>query len=325
MQRAVALDPASRPLRNDLGLAYATLGQIFQRTLRLRDAADLYRRALDIREGLVNENPDNTTYRHNLLVNYGNLGDVLASQPWQNLGDTSGAIAVLEKAAALAELSRRTDPADRGASFDFVNAKCRLGLAMTEDPARLDAALANYAEAARLTKELRAQDPKRYAYAQFDGLLEWRSGQTLLLLGRSDAAAKRFEAAQTIAAGWLGTSGATLRPLYVRSTAALATVRAQAGDVQCGRACSRCGARARAAAAGTDQRRCARLSVGGSRLSRDCQAHAGEPAGDARGSGPSSREERGAAANRSRRPPKSSRGGNGSCATSKPSSPLVSG
>jgi tetratricopeptide (TPR) repeat protein len=233
-ERAVALDPASRPLRSDLGLAYATLGQILQRTLKLRDAADLHRRAIDIREGLVNENPDNTTYRHNLLVNYGNLADVLASAPWQNLGDTSGAIALLEKAAALAELSRRADPADRGASFDLVNAKYRLGLTMTEDPTRLDAALANYAEAARLTKELRAQDPKRYVYAQFDGLLEWRSGLTLLLLGRSDAAAKRFEAAQTIAADWLGTSGATLRPLYVRSTAALATVRAQAGDVRAG-------------------------------------------------------------------------------------------
>jgi tetratricopeptide (TPR) repeat protein len=194
----------------------------------------LHRRALDIREGLVNENPDNTTYRHNLLVNYGNLADVLASAPWQNLGDASGAIASLEKAAALAELSRRTDPADRGASFDLVNAKYRLGLAMTEDPARLDAALANYAEAARLTTELRAQDPKRFVYTQFDGLLEWRSGQALLLLRRSDAAAKRFEAARTIAAGWLGRSGATLRPLYVRSTAALATLRAQAGDVRAG-------------------------------------------------------------------------------------------
>jgi len=233
-QRAVAMDATSRALRDDLGLAYATLGQSFHRTLRLREAADLYRQALDIREGLVKENPDNTAYRHNLLVNYGNLADVLASQPWQNLGDTSGAIVMLEKAAALAELSRRTDPSDRGASFDLVNAKYRLGLAMTDDPSRLDAALANYAEAARLTKELRAQDPKRFVYTQFDGLLEWRSGQALLLLGRPDAAAKRFDAARTIAAGWLGTSGATLRSLYVRSTAALAALRAQAGDIRAG-------------------------------------------------------------------------------------------
>jgi tetratricopeptide (TPR) repeat protein len=62
-ERAVALDPVSRALRDDLGRATATLGQIFQRTFRLREAADLYRRAIDIREALVKEEPDNTNYR----------------------------------------------------------------------------------------------------------------------------------------------------------------------------------------------------------------------------------------------------------------------
>jgi tetratricopeptide (TPR) repeat protein len=232
VERALAMDPSSPALREDLGMAYNTLGQTLHLTGRLREAADLFRQAIEIREALAKHRPDDATLRRNLLVSYGNLADVLGSQPWDSLQDTEGAIAALEKATALAELGREKDPQDRRSWFDIVNARYRLGVMLKADPKRLDAALTNFAEAERLTKQLRAQDPKRLSYLQFDALLQWRTAQVLETLARPGDAARRFETARTIVEGWLtGSSAQTLGPIYVNCSAALAALRSKAGDV----------------------------------------------------------------------------------------------
>ena len=230
MQRAAEMDPASARFRDDLSLAYSALAQTLHQTGRMPEAANFYRSAVTIREALVKEAPDNATYRRNLLVGYGNLSSILAGRPWENLGDTAGAITALEKATALAEEGRQKDPADRRAWFDIVNAKYRLGSLLADEPRRRDAALETFADAERVTNSLRAEDPKRSSYVQYDGLIEWRTAQTLLAMGRLEEATRRFERARAISAEWMTDRSANLSSVYVRTTAALAELRAKAGD-----------------------------------------------------------------------------------------------
>ena len=233
IQRAIGLEPDNLELQEGLALAQTSLGQTLHLTDRLHEAADLFRSAIEIREMMAQKKPDDAVARRNLLVAYGTLADILGTQLWASLQDTAGAITALEKALALSEVGRQKDPVDRRAWFDIVNARYRLGAAMAEDPTRLESALENYAEAGRLTKQLHAEDPKRVQYAQFDALIEWRAGQVLELIGRPGDAAKGYEAARAIAVGWLkGPSGPNFGPSYVRSSAALAAIRAKAGDVQ---------------------------------------------------------------------------------------------
>ena len=229
--RALAIDPSNLAAREDLGGTYNTLGQTLHQTGRLREAADLFQKAVDIREEIAKTKPDDAVTRRNLIVSYGNLSDVLGAQMWTSLQDIDGAIAAIEKATALAEAGRQKDPVDRRGWFDVVNARYRLGLLLAQKPERIDSAIVNFEEARRLMNELRASDPKRFVYVQFATLLEWRTGQALEKSGQRAEAAKRYESARSISADWLkGPPSANLGITYARSTASLATFAAEAGD-----------------------------------------------------------------------------------------------
>jgi tetratricopeptide (TPR) repeat protein len=215
-----------------LAAAHNAFGSSLLATGRLADAAENYRTSVGIRESLVSRYPDNTEYRRNLAVSYGNLGDVLGSRVGENLGDEAGAAQAFEKALALAEYARTRDPNDRRARFDLANARIRLGAVLADaDPPQPAAALVYFDEADRLVSELLAQDASVAAYAFLDVVLQRRRGEMLPLAGRAPEAVRALERARESAARMLeGPNGPAARTQLVLATTRLAQLLAESGD-----------------------------------------------------------------------------------------------
>src|SRR5207247_1875397 len=102
----------NREYRDSLATAHNALGSTEQAAGQLQRAADSFRASIALRETLARDGTANADFRRNLMISYGNLADVLCIRPDQNLGDAAGALAALEKAAALAESARAEDPRD---------------------------------------------------------------------------------------------------------------------------------------------------------------------------------------------------------------------
>jgi tetratricopeptide (TPR) repeat protein len=229
--RLVQLAPADREVRDHMASAHNALGQVLEVLDRLEESAEQFRAGIAIREQLVADAPANVDYRRNLMIGYGNLGDVLGFLLGHNLGDIAGSEAAFERAAAIAEWAREHDPADRRASFDLVNAKLRLGTMIADNSPDLQNGLHQLQEADRVNAQLLAADPQSARYAYLAVAIDQSIGNTLLKLGQTADAVRRFEAARATAARLLnGPNSRAARSQYVRGGLHLALVRATAGD-----------------------------------------------------------------------------------------------
>ena len=226
-QRLLALAPADREYRDNTASAYNALGAALQFSGRLPEAIDLFRSGIRIREQLVAEDPDNSEWRRKLLVSYGDLGDVLGYQAGRNIGDTAGASAAFEKAAALAEWARAKDPHDRRAPFDLANAKLRLGTLEGENPRTAEDGLRDLEQAERITRQLAAEDPGSNRYRVLTVSAGLKIGETLGVLGRTDAAIERLETVRAAARALA--DGPFKQSSLVFSTLRLAEQQARAG------------------------------------------------------------------------------------------------
>jgi tetratricopeptide (TPR) repeat protein len=114
-------------------------------------------RAVQFLDRLAADAGDDDALKVELAEGYRRLGSVQGAAGVDNLGDTSGALASLEKAARLAEDARRADPAARLPLFAAVSTQSDLAL-VAHDAGRADAAAR--ADARRL--ELAAEIERRY-------------------------------------------------------------------------------------------------------------------------------------------------------------------
>ena len=226
-QRLLALAPGNREYRDNTASAYNALGATLQFSRRLPEAIGLFQSGIRIREQLVAEDPDNSEWRRKLLVSYGDLGDVLAYQPGSNIGDTAGALAAFDKAAALAEWARSKDPKDRRAPFDLANAKLRLGVVKSGDPRTAGAGLRDLEEAERVNGRLAIEDPASNRYRMLAVSLGLKIGEALGALGRTNAAIDRLEIERTHALAL--TDGSFKQDSLLFLTLRLAELDARAG------------------------------------------------------------------------------------------------
>ncbi|MGE0812481.1 MAG: protein kinase [Vicinamibacterales bacterium] len=230
-ERLVALDGGDARARDGLATALNALGSARLVSSRLGEAADAFRRGIEVREALVAASPRDVDLRRGLLVSYGNLGDVLAGRNGQNLGDVAGGSEALRRAADLAHGLLADDPADRRARFDVVNAELRVGGVLADAAGHHAEALPHFEETDRLNAGLLAEEPAsdRYGYLQL--VLDRRMGATLAALGRRTDAAARLRrvvaAAPRLAEG---PNGINAREQLVLSLAELAGVLAAGGD-----------------------------------------------------------------------------------------------
>jgi tetratricopeptide (TPR) repeat protein len=211
--------------------AHNALGQVLEVSDRLPESAEQFRAGIAIREQLVADAPDNVDYRHNLMIGYGNLGDVLGFLLGHNLGDVAGSQAAFKRAVAIAEWERQHDPADRRASFDLVNAKLRLGNMIVDNSPQLEEGLRQLQEADRVNARLLAADPQSARYAYLAVTIDHSIGNTLLKLGQKAEAVRRFESARAAAGRLLnGPTSRSARSQYIRLGLHLALARATTGD-----------------------------------------------------------------------------------------------
>jgi tetratricopeptide (TPR) repeat protein len=232
-RRLVELDPHNQDHQMNLSTAHNAVGAARILAGNLEGAAAAFREAVALRERLVSERPTDATYQRNLIIAYGNLGDVLGFRTGQNLGDPAGAAAAYEKAVRLAEAATRSDPADQRAIFDLASAKLRLGAALSDVPGQEARGLRVLEEADALNTTLAAQDAGSARYGYNALVIGLRLGTVLTRLGRATEAARRYETVRADATRFLnGPNGANARVQLVLASARLATLRAVEDDAR---------------------------------------------------------------------------------------------
>jgi tetratricopeptide (TPR) repeat protein len=232
-RRLLALDPGNRIHRQGLATANVGLGTVRLAAGQLEMAAASYRAAIEVREQLVSEDPDNVSCRRDLMVGYGSLGDVLGSRTSGNLGDTAGAAAAFGKALEIAQWLRERDPADRKAKFDVVSASLRVGALAVDNPREAAAGLRHLEEAESILKQLMAEDPKNSRYRYHAAYVDRKMGEAFLTLNRNREAARRLEQAASMSADLVhGPDGPNARIQMTLAKARLAAIEAAAGNAR---------------------------------------------------------------------------------------------
>jgi tetratricopeptide (TPR) repeat protein len=120
-------------VQHELALAYTSLSVQLPRVGRLKDGLENARKAVQIREGLVQRQPNDLRFLRNLMLAWQHLGDTLGGPTQPNLGDHKAAIRAYQKMLGIASSLRTRDPGDKRLDQDLALALQRLGIAQTAD------------------------------------------------------------------------------------------------------------------------------------------------------------------------------------------------
>jgi eukaryotic-like serine/threonine-protein kinase len=128
--RLAEREPDNAEVLTGLASSYSTMGGALNRRYRLNESLALFRKGLAIREKLVAKNPNDVALRRDLMISYGRVGDVLGNPSRANMGDKPGALAMFQKARAIAESLAAADPKNRLAQMDLAQIWARVGMVM---------------------------------------------------------------------------------------------------------------------------------------------------------------------------------------------------
>lgn len=225
------LDASSRLNRACLTEAQTSLARAYLSDGRIEAAAQADREAVALMEQLLREDPENVSYRRQLMMSYSRLADVLGSRMGENLGDFRRAEQALKSSADVAVWLTRRDSADRSAWFDLAGIKLRSGLLLLRDLHQPARALTLLGEAAEILTDLQKQDPGNAIYPYNLLVVDYGAGEALADLGRTGEAASRLErAAQAAAALSDGYYGAGARAAGTQAALVLAGLKARTHD-----------------------------------------------------------------------------------------------
>ena len=216
--RLVQLQPDALSSRNALAVAHSTLGAFQLRRRQLEDAAASFRQSVAIREQVVRADPENINFQRDLMIGYGQLGDVLGFRAGSSLGDAKGAADAFAKASAIAESLSKRDPNDRRAQADVAQVRLRLSTMLLDVPGKLSEADAAISSTIDYTSALVREDPNNYRMRYNRAFLLLRSGRAAEALGRMQNAARQYELAHREAAELVtGPDGPAARHLMVNA------------------------------------------------------------------------------------------------------------
>jgi len=187
----VAADPSKLDSLSTLAAAHNSMGAASLAASELEKAAASYRESVRIRSELVRRAPENVSYRRDLVVGFGTLGEVLGTRTGENLGDTAGAIAALESALEHTRWLRSHDAADKRAVFDDLSVRMRLGAALIEGR-KLEEGLRLLRAALVENDALLRDEPENYRYRLTSGFLLRKEGEALAALGRGKEAGSAY-------------------------------------------------------------------------------------------------------------------------------------
>ena len=187
MERALQVFPKDTDVQLELGTAYSQKAQVWNIRGDLREAVERYRKAVALREAILEHNPSDVLIRRSLMITYGNLGGNLGSPFYPNLGDTAGAREYYGKALAIARDLAKADRNDQLAQYDLSNALLfRSSLDLPKE--EWAESLANLQEADGILQKLVAADPRSMSKLRTLATVEEYEGKRLEGLGKSGEA-----------------------------------------------------------------------------------------------------------------------------------------
>ena len=180
--KLAAAHPEMLNAQNLLSEVYSLIGTTANRTDRLEERLDYYRKAVEVREAIYRQNPRNTKIQRNLMIGYGHIGDTLGNPFTGCLAEYQRALEYYQKAADIADDMKRADPSDQRASFDVAMIWTRIGATRQAagDPKRsnqaLDRAIAEF-------DTLIAGAPGNASYSRGVAITYEYRGRNMWLLG----------------------------------------------------------------------------------------------------------------------------------------------
>jgi serine/threonine protein kinase len=191
------LKPAMQPFPNNaeiqvaLANAYSVEARVRNKHGDLRESADLYQRAVALRERALRSNPSDVLMRRELMLTYANLGGNLGSPIYLNLGDSAGAREYYGKALVIARELAEVDSNNQLAQFDL--ATMLLFYSVLDLPReQWQESLANLQQAHAILQKQIAADPQSLAKLSPLALAEEYEGHRLEALGRGEEAVARY-------------------------------------------------------------------------------------------------------------------------------------
>jgi tetratricopeptide (TPR) repeat protein len=198
LQQILKLFPTNDAAALDLATAYSQAAVIRNRRGELRDAVDLYHRAIDLRERAIAHNPADAGTRRLVMITYGNLAGTLGSPFYLNLGDTPGALENYTRALAIARELAKADADNQLAQYDLANALLlTASLDLPED--RWAASLAMLQEADAILQKLVAADPQSVTKLRRLAMAQEYEGRRLQALGNRTQAVAYYRQSLAIA------------------------------------------------------------------------------------------------------------------------------
>jgi eukaryotic-like serine/threonine-protein kinase len=126
---ALAADrPRERAVLELIASGEAAIGMTQAQLNHLDEALAHYRKAVEVTEQLLAQNPTSVELRRTLIVNYSHVGDVLGNPELPNLGDAAGAERAFRMQVELARQLAASDRHDARARGDYAVALMRLAL-----------------------------------------------------------------------------------------------------------------------------------------------------------------------------------------------------
>ncbi len=198
-QRALQLDPLNPESQDYLAVAQNSLASAYRVSGDLNRSAETYRAALESRQRLVTQYPDNASYRRSLLLTYGHLGDALGLPESNGLGLLPEAVKQYEKAAEIAGWIVQRDPSDRVARFDLAVAHSRTASCLLEEPNGAAEALSHLSRAESIFSILLKEDPSNQRPRLQAFFVNSYAAKGLIALGRDAEAERRLERVRSAA------------------------------------------------------------------------------------------------------------------------------
>ncbi len=161
---------------------------------RLQEALPAAREALALREASVAATPANTSALRALMLGYSHVGDLVGNPNMMSLGDLDGAIEQYRKMTAIAERLVAADAADKRARWDLANCLLRLGSILIVAPGASDG-VAQLDHAARLLRDIMAEEPKNTRAGVMLAIVELRMGDALSATPPLDVALRHYDEA----------------------------------------------------------------------------------------------------------------------------------
>jgi tetratricopeptide (TPR) repeat protein len=154
-------------------------------------------------KALCDRFPSDPTARHELMLAYSHLGDILGNPEYDNAGDPAGAFQAYGKMAEAAKFLYDADPADARALSDYGIALLRLGLVM---PSADEAKRETFERSHELLTRAAVHNPQSSVIAAHKTWVE--SELAVLFLGSGDRASgiRYYQMAIATAEDYLGAS-----------------------------------------------------------------------------------------------------------------------